>query len=399
MKRTNGIIWLFMVATLVSAAILMGAVFLDYAEDIHDSLKKFNYILSVVEERYPEELNAEKAIYSAIRGMLRNLDPHSNFLDEKEFQDISEEHEGKFYGLGIQIAKRGEDKPLTVIAPIDNTPAKRAGLRAGDIISHIEGQETMGMSVQEAVKKLKGPKGTSVTITIKRIGIDEPLQFTIVRDEIPLESVTSAFIIKPGIGYIRITNFNQYTYRDFDAAFSNLESEGMERLILDLRDNAGGLLDQGVLVASRFIGTGKMVVFTKGRIISSSQEFYSEGGVPHETIPLIILVDRGTASAAEIVSGAVQDHDRGLIVGETTFGKGLVQKSYSLNGNTGLLLTTARYYTPSGRLIQRDYSSLEDYFLSEDLGYEERPDQTGREIRHTDSGRTVHGGGGITPDI
>ena len=397
-KRTVILVLIALVA--ISGAFFIGAGIFNSSDDVQANLKKFNQILAIVEERYPDTIEPDKVIYSAIRGMLRNLDPHSNFLDEKAYADLSEEQQGKFYGLGIQIAKRGEDKPLIVISPIDNTPAKRAGIIAGDIITHIEGKDTMGMTIQDAVKKLKGPKGTKVSITIKRPGIDEPLEFTVERDEIPLESITNAFIIRPGTGYIRISSFNQTTYKDFDAAIKNLESQGMERLILDLRENSGGLLDQAVLVASRFVGESKMVVFTKGRIRTANQEFYSEDNVPHGTFPLIILVNRGSASASEIVSGAVQDHDRGLIIGETTFGKGLVQRSYPLPNNTGLLLTTARYYTPSGRLIQRDYSSFEDYYLAEELP--DQPvteNQNNKEIRHTDSGRIVYGGGGITPDV
>ncbi len=399
MKRRRIITVSILALAAFSAVTTLGIKLSGSDDDLQAGLRKFNHILALIEEKYPDTLEPNKVVYNAIRGMLRNLDPHSNFLDEKAYADLTEEQQGRFYGLGIQISKRGEDKPLVVIAPIDNTPAKRAGIIAGDIITHIEGEDTMGMTIQEAVKRLKGPKGTEVSITIKRPGINEPLEFTIERDEIPLESITNAFMIRPGTGYIRIANFNQSTYRDFDAALKNLRSQGLERLILDLRENTGGLLDQAVFVASRFIGASKMVVFTKGRIRSANQDFYSEERVPHETFPLIVLVNRGSASASEIVAGAVQDHDRGLIVGETTFGKGLVQRSYPLPGDTGLLLTTARYYTPSGRLIQRDYSSFEDYFLAEELAQQEMPEAEDTEIRHTDAGRIVYGGGGITPDV
>lgn len=383
-------------ATIGTAGLLGAKAFVSF-DNFRDSLKKFSQVLSLIEEKYPEELDPEKNIYDAIQGMLRELDPHSYFLDEKAYQELNEEHQGKFYGLGIRISKRGEDEPLTVIAPIDKTPAKRAGIMAGDIITHIEEKDTMGMTVHDAVKRLKGPKGTSVTITVKRVGIEEALSFTIVRDEIPLESVSTAYMIRPSIGYIRITGFNQNTFEDFDEAFEDLKAQGMKQLMLDLRDNTGGLLDQAVQVAAKFIGAGKLIVYTKGRITSSNQEFYSEQNIEHETMPIIVMVNKGTASAAEIVSGAIQDHDRGLILGETTFGKGLVQKPYTLARRNGLLLTTARYYTPSGRLIQRDYSSLEDYMFNEDSEPPE-DDQT-KESKYTDSGRIVYGGGGITPDI
>ncbi len=399
MKNLFKLIIIIMALAMIGTAGLLGAKVLVSIDDFSSSLKKFSHILSLIEERYPGEFDPEKNIYNAIQGMLRELDPHSYFLDDKAFQELNEEHQGRFYGLGIRISKRGEDKPLIVVAPIDKTPAKRAGIMAGDIITHIEGKDTVGMTVHDAVKKLKGPKGTSVSITIKRLGIEEALNFTIVRDEIPLESVSNAYMIRPEIGYLRITSFNQNTYRDFDTAFQDLKSQGMKKLILDLRDNTGGLLDQAVQVAAKFIGSGKLIVYTKGRIASSNQEFYSEKNIEHETVPLIVMVNRGTASAAEIVSGAIQDHDRGLILGETTFGKGLVQKPYTLDRKNGLLLTTARYYTPSGRLIQRDYSSFEDYFFDEDSELYEEGKRKTKEIKYTDSGRLVYGGGGITPDI
>ncbi len=399
MKRIIKISIILVLLAIVGTAGLLGArVFISF-DDFGHSLKKFSQVLSIIEERYPDELNPEKAIYDAIQGMLQELDPHSYFLDEKAFQELNEEHQGKFYGLGIRISKRGKDEPLTVVAPIDNTPAKRAGIMAGDIITHIEDKDTMGMTVHDAVKLLKGPKGTSVNITVKRVGIEEALDFSIVRDEIPLESVSSAYMIRSSIGYIRITSFNQNTYNDFDAAFKKLKAQGMKHCILDLRDNTGGLLDQAVQVASKFIGSGKLIVYTKGRISNSNQEFYSEKNIEHDMMPLIVLVNKGSASAAEIVSGAIQDHDRGLILGETTFGKGLVQKPYTLSRKTGLLLTTARYYTPSGRLIQRDYSSLEEYFYNEDSDVLEEQQTDKKEIKYTDSGRVVYGGGGITPDV
>jgi carboxyl-terminal processing protease len=399
MKRIFKLLSVLVLLAIIGTAGLVGArVFISF-DDFGHSLKKFSQILSIIEERYPDELDPQKAIYDSIQGMLRELDPHSYFLDEKSYQELNEEHQGKFYGLGIRISKRGEDKPLTVVAPIDNTPAKRAGIMAGDIITHIEDKDTMGMNVHDAVKMLKGPKGTSVNITVNRVGIEEALHFSIVRDEIPLESVSSAYMIRPSIGYLRITGFNQNTFKDFDAALQKLKAQGMKRCLLDLRDNTGGLLDQAVLVASKFIGSGKLIVYTKGRISNSNQEFYSEKNIEHERMPLIVLVNQGSASAAEIVSGAIQDHDRGLILGETTFGKGLVQKPYSMDRKTGLLLTTARYYTPSGRLIQRDYSSLEDYYYNEDSDVLEKEEMETKDIKYTDSGRVVYGGGGITPDV
>jgi carboxyl-terminal processing protease len=315
---------------------------------------------------------------------------------------MRDEQRGMFYGLGIQISKRGPDKPLTIIAPIDGTPAAKAGLQPGDVIAKIEGQDTSTLTVQDAVRKLKGEKGTKVTITIQRPGEDAGFDVTLMRDEIPTHSIAHAFMLKPGVGLVRISNFTSTTTAELDDAIVKLKGEGMVRLILDLRANPGGLLDQAVGVASRFIPEGKLVVYTRGRIAGSDQDYTAKGDHRTED-PLVVLVDHSSASASEIVSGCIQDHDRGLVVGETTFGKGLVQRVYPLRDGGALALTTAKYYTPSGRLIQRDYSDLDDYFLDGELGSDDdpaapAPEATGREVRRTDAGRTVFGGGGITPD-
>ncbi|MBI4160886.1 MAG: S41 family peptidase, partial [Acidobacteria bacterium] len=283
----------------------------------------------------------------------------------------------------------------TVIAPIEGTPAERAGIRAGDVITHIEDLETLGMTVEEAVRRLKGPKGTSVQITVRRALSEEPLRFTIVRADIPTVSIQYAYLIRPGIGYLRIHNFTRTTERELQGKLDELLALGMQNLLLDLRSNPGGLLDQAVKVAEQFLERDRLVVYTRGRVPGSDQEFRANPKRPLLDLPLIVLVNRSSASASEIVAGAIQDHDRGLILGQTTWGKGLVQTVYPLRQDAALALTTARYYTPSGRLIQRDYSSFEDYF-SENPPL---PEDSEREIRHTDLGRKVLGGGGITPDI
>ena len=372
------------------------------AEKSSGQIRTFGRILALVEDNYVGSAKSDELVESAIQGMLHTLDPHSNYLNRETYTEMKDEQRGMFYGLGIQITKRGPDKPLTIIAPIDNTPAAKAGLQPGDVIAKIEGQETMSLSVQDAVRKLKGEKGTKVTVTIQRYGEPEEFDVTLVRDEIPTHSLAHAFLVKPGVGLVRISNFTSTTTAELDEALATLRERGMERMVLDLRSNPGGLLDQAVGVASRFIPEGKLVVYTRGRIAGSDQDYAAKGD-RRTTVPLVVLVDSSSASASEIVSGCIQDHDRGLVVGETTFGKGLVQRVIPLRDGGALALTTAKYYTPSGRLIQRDYSDLDDYFLDPELEDEAvrapaTTETVGREVRHTDSGRTVFGGGGITPD-
>jgi carboxyl-terminal processing protease len=365
-------------------------------------VRNFGRILALVEDNSIGKATSEDLVEDAIQGMLHTLDPHSNYLNRDAFAEMRDEQRGMFYGLGIQINKRGPDQPLTIIAPIDGTPAAKAGLQPGDVIAKIEGQDTIGLTVQDAVRKLKGEKGTKVTITIQRAGEDASFDVTIVRDEIPTHSVAHAFMVQPGVGIVRISSFTSTTTSELDEALQKLKGQGMERLILDLRSNPGGLLDQAVGVASRFIPEGKLVVYTRGRIAGSDQDYTAKGDL-RTNATLVVLVDRNSASASEIVSGCIQDHDRGLVVGETTFGKGLVQRVIPLHDGGALALTTAKYYTPSGRLIQRDYTNLDDYFLDAELEDDDQPatvdpGTTGHEVRKTDSGRTVYGGGGITPD-
>jgi carboxyl-terminal processing protease len=283
---------------------------------------------------------------------------------------------------------------VIVIAPFVGTPAYRAGIHPGDIIAAVDGKATDNMTTSNVADMLKGPKGTTVRITILREGSEKPLEFSVVRDEIPRYSVDLHFLIQPGTGYMHVSGFNETTEAEVQGALD--EMGDLKGLILDLRQNPGGLLNEGVGVADKFLHKGQLIVSHHGRA-SSEKRYTATHGNAGKDYPLVVLVNRGTASAAEIVAGAIQDHDRGLILGETTFGKGLVQTVYPLSENTGLALTTAKYYTPSGRLIQRDYSnvSLYDYYFERDA------DSTtaGREIKLTDGGRTVYGGGGITPDV
>ncbi|MEE9229563.1 MAG: S41 family peptidase [Acidobacteriota bacterium] len=359
-----------------------------------EKLRAFSSMLGLIQERYMDETDSDEVVYGAIRGMLRTLDPHSNFLDPNAFREMREEQRGSFSGLGIVISVRGEEGLLTVISPIEGTPAHRAGMRAGDIISMIDGEETAGMTIGQALKKLRGKKGTTVDLIITREAAEEPLDFTITRDDIPTTSIPYAYMLRPGVGYIKIKNFTQTTSDELDQKLRALSKQGMERLILDLRANPGGLLEQAVKVSSRFLGGGKLIVYTRGRVSNSDQEYYGSDDKIGLRYPLIVMVNKGSASASEIVAGAIQDHDRGLVVGENTWGKGLVQTVYPMSHESALALTTAKYYTPSGRLIQRDYRSLEDYFT-----YAQMQDDESREVHYTDAGREVLSGGGITPDV
>jgi carboxyl-terminal processing protease len=401
----------FSVLSLVvlAASALLGGLLADRVkadpQQPDDQVFAFGQTLALVEDHFVGEADTKTIVEDAISGMLATLDPHSNYLDSDAFTEMRDEQRGRFHGLGIQITKRGPDTPLTIIAPIDDTPAFRAGLQSGDIISHIEGQPTIDLTVHEAVHRLKGDRGTQVTITIERPGAPQAFDVTIERDEIPIDSVRVKYMLAPGVGFLRISNFTSTTAEELDAGIAALREQGMDRLLLDLRGNPGGLLDQAVQVAERFIPADELVVYTRGRIPGSNQDYVAKQGVKRFDLPLIVLVDRSSASASEIVSGAIQDHDRGLVVGEATFGKGLVQRVIPLRDGGALAVTTAKYYTPSGRLIQRDYSDLEEYYLTRADGDPEVLEELklpahddAREVHYTASGRKVYGGGGIMPD-
>ena len=368
----------------------------DSDSDVSDSLKQFANVYNIVEQNYAEPVNPDKAIYNgAIPGMLHVLDPHSNFFDPKSYSLLREDQRGKYYGVGMTVGPR--NNKVIVIAPFVGTPAYRAGIRPGDIIVAVDGKPTDNMTTGDVADLLKGPKGTTVHITILREGAEKPLEFAVVRDEIPRYSVDLHFLIRPGIGYMHVSGFNETTEKEVQDALDAFAQQGeVKGLILDLRQNPGGLLNEGVGVADKFLHKGQLIVSHHGRS-SPERRYTAAHGNGGRDYPLVVLVNRGTASAAEIVAGAIQDHDRGLILGETTFGKGLVQTVYPLANDTGLALTTAKYYTPSGRLIQRDYSnvSLYDYYFERD----DSNNVSNKEVKLTDSGRTVYGGGGITPDV
>jgi len=397
--------WKKLAIALLAVGILAGGAFGDrvlaISDDARRVLRTYTELLQVAHDSYGGEVTYQELVESSIAGMLRTLDPHSSFLPGEAYSSMRERQQESFYGLGILVGMRHDR--LTVITPIEGTPASRMGLRAGDVISAIEGESTETMSLDDAVSKLKGPKGTEVTIEVMRAGLDEPLELTITRDEIPQNTVRYAYMMTPETGYVSVSDFNRGTSSEVAEALDRLRTEGMENLILDLRGNGGGLLDQAIAVSDLFLNEGAQIVSTRGRTRDSHQKYFATNQPPALDIPIIVLVGSGTASAAEIVSGAIQDHDMGLIVGTPTWGKGLVQTVYSLPYNAGLALTTAKYYTPSGRLIQRDYTSYFDYHVVDapngGLTPTEAAADESRKVFRTDLGREVYGGGGITPDV
>jgi len=358
------------------------------------SSKAFTSVYDLVEKNFADPVKADKAIYNgAIPGMLRELDPHSNFFDPKAYRALRDDQQGHYYGVGMTV--QAHNNRVVVMAPFSGSPAYKAGLRPGDVIIRVNDKNTENMTVSEVADLLKGPKGTQVQVTVSREGSDQPITFNITRDEIARASVPDAFWLKPGIAYVKIDQFNENTSKELVDKLSQLGEKDIKGLILDLRENPGGLLNEGIDVAGHFLKRNETVVSVRGRAQPNKTYTSRSDSENGKNYPIVVVVNRYTASAAEIVSGALQDHDRAWIFGETTFGKGLVQQVYPLSDNTGLALTTAHYYTPSGRLIQRDYSNISflDYYYHTNLDQKNTQD-----VKMTDSGRTVYGGGGITPD-
>ena len=374
-------------------------------DTLRDQLGKLNDVLSLTQKYYVEDVDTPKLVEAAINGMLGTLDPHSVYIPASALPRVQEEFRGSFEGIGIEFDVINDT--LIVIAPVVGGPSEALGILAGDKILKIDSQSAVGIKREEVPKKLRGPKGTRVKVSIARTGVNELLDFEIIRDTIPIYSVIAATIVSEKIGYMRIRGFAQTTHDEVVRALRKLKADGMTGLILDLRNNPGGYLEQAFKVADEFIPAGKKIVYTKGRRPEYSEEYYSTKEGEFKELPLIVLIDAGSASASEIVAGAIQDWDRGLIVGLTSFGKGLVQKQFDLKDGSAFRLTTARYYTPSGRLIQRPYDDKGKYRTEpleraeregENLEHQVEAKDTTRPVFHTGSGRPIFGGGGITPD-
>jgi carboxyl-terminal processing protease len=374
-------------------------------DTVFDQLNKFNDVLRLTEKYYVDDVDTQKLTESAINGLLNKLDPHSVYIDQKQLQRVTEEFQGSFEGIGIEFQVLNDT--LLVVSPIVGGPSEALGIQAGDKIVRINDSTAVGITQDGVQKKLRGQKGSHVKVAIVRAGIKGLLDFDIVRDKIPLYTVDASFMVDSKTGYIDVTRFAAKTHDEFAEALGKLKASGMKRLILDLRSNAGGYLEQSFKMVEELMPAGRKVVFTKGRRPEFNEEYVTAGEGKYSDVSLIILVGNGTASASEIVSGAVQDWDRGMIVGETTFGKGLVQRQFDLKDGSAIRLTTARYYTPSGRLIQRPWGDDKTKYQREAF---ERSETEGENESHTEErdstrpvfktmgGRTVYGGGGITPD-
>ncbi len=406
---------LITVATLAFVSIFAGMEInkLISADNIYDQIKKFGDVLSAADKVYVDDVDTGKLTDAAIVGMLNTLDPHSVYIPPKQYEKVQEEFKGKFEGVGIQF--RILNDTITVIEPVAGGPSARMGVLSNDRIVKINDSSSIKWTDQQVMHTLRGPKGTRVKISVVRPSVKEILEFVIIRDEIAITSVDAALMITKDVGYIKVNQFKETTHNEMDKALQTLKAEGMNKLILDLRSNGGGYLEEAVRMADEFLDGGTTdnphrIVYTKSRKPEFEESYTAKTGDPYEKLPLIVLIDNASASASEIVAGALQDWDRGLIVGETSFGKGLVQRQYELSDHSAFRLTVARYYTPSGRLIQRSYQGKDkDEYQLEAF---QRDEQEGDNLEHkrdakpdtsipvfkTASGRTVLGGGGITPD-
>lgn len=377
-------------------------------DNLRESIRKFNDVLTFTEKYYIEEVDTQKLVEAALNGMFNQLDPHSVYIPAREFTAVEESFRGDFEGIGIEFQIVNDT--LTVVSPITGGPSEQLGILPGDRIIKIDGNPAIGITNDEVRQKLRGKAGTKVNVTIHRPGVSKLLEYTIVRDKIPIYSVDAHFMIDDKTAYVSISRFSETTFDELYNSLKDLDSKGMKQLLLDLRGNPGGYLNQAVQIADLFIDGKKKIVYTSGRRSEFNEEYYASETYPYEKIPIVVLINRGSASASEIVSGAIQDWDRGLIVGETSFGKGLVQRQFQLFDNSAIRLTISEYFTPSGRLIQRDYKNKKDKkdYYSE---ISDREESEGENIQHTaekDSSkptfttllkkRTVFGGGGITPD-
>ncbi|MBT3937300.1 MAG: S41 family peptidase [Candidatus Marinimicrobia bacterium] len=369
---------------------------------LKEKVNVLNQIITYVNHFYFDDVDLEKVMDGAFHGLMEELDPHSTYIPAKDQENIDELFRGNFQGIGIEFdILQGY---ITVISPIPDSPSDHVGLQSGDKIISINDEDAYKITKDEVFKKLRGKKGSSVDLSIQRIGVTKPFDVTIIRDDIPIYSVAAASMIDDSTGYIFLRRFSATTDTEVKKALNRLDELGMKRLVFDLRGNSGGFLEQAAAISNLFITTPDTLVFTKGKIRESNQVFMANPSKGRNDFSLIVLINRGSASASEIVAGAVQDLDRGLVVGETSFGKGLVQRQLPLEGGSALRVTIARYYTPTGRLIQRPYEDGKDHAYYRELYDKNREAKMDslKELRpkyFTKSGRIVYGGGGITPDI
>ena len=388
-------------ASAIVVSALVGGFFgrgaLSAQDQVPDQYRVFTAALSAIEANYVGEPESDRLVYGAISGMLQTLDPHSSFMDPRSYAQMRERQEGRYYGLGITI--QVIDGDITVAAIFEGSPAYQRGLRRGDVIARISGEDTKGWTSDQAVRQLRGPKGTPVSIAIRRAGFDDLIPVEVIRDEIHIPTVPASFMVDAQTGYVRVSEFGENTDAELGRALDELSRQGMKRLVLDLRNNPGGALDQAIKISNRFLPRGDMVVYTRGRVPNSDQDYRATERSDYLDLPMITLVNRSSASASEIVSGALQDHDRSLVVGETTFGKALVQSVYRVSEGAGVAVTTAYYYTPSGRLIQRPWDDSFDEYLTYTLRDQDaNKTHSADELKYTDAGRKVYSGGGIEPD-
>jgi carboxyl-terminal processing protease len=392
---------LFAATAAILLSALVGGVFGKSArateETVPDHYRTFTTALNAIQSQYAQPVESDRLVYGAINGMLQTLDPHSSFMDPRTYAQMRERQEGRYYGLGLTIT--AIDGDITATRVFEGSPAFQNGIRRGDVIADVEGVSTKGWTTEATVAKLKGPKGTFVNIGVRRRGFERLLEMRVMRDQVSIPSLSAAFMIDATTGYVGITDFAEHTDEDLGESLDMLTKKGMKRLVLDLRSNPGGQLDQAIRITNRFVPKGSMVVYTRGRTSNSDSDYRATDTPDYTNIPMITLVNRNSASASEIVSGALQDYDRSLVVGETTFGKALVQSVYRVSGGAGLALTTARYYTPSGRLIQRPWDGTFDEYLTYTLKDQSERAKTPDQLKYTTGGRKVFSGGGIEPDL
>ena len=423
---------IFLTGAILVIGIVLGVLInpLVSSDNVYNQFEKYKKVFGLTVKNYVDDVDTQKLTESAIKGMLSDLDPHSVYIDAKEMKDVQEDFQGSFEGIGVQFDIINDT--ITIITPISGGPSESIGIQSGDKIINIDGENAVGIDRGEVPKKLKGPKGTTVVVDIKRGDSPKLIAFSIIRDKIPLYSVDASFMFDDtDVGFVKVNRFAANTYTELKEAMTELRSQGMKKLILDLRGNPGGFLQQAFYMSNEFLKAGDTIVYTKGRRPEFDEYLISQRTGEFSTIPIIVLINHGSASASEIVSGAIQDLDRGLVVGTTSFGKGLVQRQYDIGDGSAFRLTVSRYYTPSGRSIQRPYVDKKEYrLLSGRLELEEGSniehafdkvkkaiveenkkelaknpkskniiDLDSLPIHYTKSGRMVMGGGGVTPDF